>query len=354
MIDANAKILLIYTGGTIGMVENSSTGALEVFNFSHINSHLPELQRLKFHVNTIVFEPAIDSSDVTPEHWEKLVRIIEDSYDKHDGFVILHGTDTMAYTASALSFMIQNLKKPIVFTGAQLPIGKLRTDAKENLITAMEIAADKNSIGYPIVPEVCIFFQNDLLRGNRTTKMNADNFNAFKSYNYPDLAKSGIHIRYDKNYILKPNYDKKTVFHYVMDSHVVVLRLFPGINQVTIEAILNIKGLRAVVLETYGSGNAPRQDWFIELLKSAAKRGIIIINITQCAIGGVNMQRYETGRELIKAGVFSGYDGTVEATVSKLMYLLGKKYSREEILVRMRVPLVGEITRPDERENREI
>lgn len=354
MIDANANILLIYTGGTIGMVENIETGALEAFDFSHLNKHIPELQKLRFHVETIVFNPAIDSSDVSLEHWQKLVRIIEDNYEEHDGFVILHGTDTMAYTASALSFMIENLKKPIVFTGAQLPIGKLRTDAKENLITAMEIAADKDSIGYPIIPEVCIYFQNDLLRGNRSTKVNADNFNAFKTYNYPVLGRSGIHIRYDRDKILRPDFDKKTVFHYLMDSDIVILKLFPGINQVTIDAILGIKGLKAVVLETYGSGNAPREEWFLEALSEAVKRGLIIVNVTQCEIGGVEMQRYETGQELLKVGVISGYDATVEATIAKLMFLLGHNYSKEEIKVRMRVPLVGEITRPDEKEVREL
>lgn len=350
MIDIGANILLIYTGGTIGMVENNATGALEAFNFSHLNSHIPELQRLKFHVDTIVFDPVIDSSDINQEHWQKLVQIIKDNYDNHDGFVILHGTDTMAYTASALSFMITNLQKPIVLTGAQLPIGKLRTDAKENLITAMEIAADKDSIGNPTVPEVCIFFQNDLLRGNRATKVNADNFNAFKTYNLPMLAKSGIQIRYDKNVILKPNYDKKVYFHLAMCTDIVVLRMIPGISQITVETILNITGIRAVVLETYGSGNAPRYEWFTEALKNAAKRGIIIVNVTQCNIGCVEMQRYETGRELLKAGVISGYDATIEATVTKLMHLLGHNYSREEIIVRMRVPLAGEITRPDDRE----
>ncbi|SHE82940.1 asparaginase [Dysgonomonas macrotermitis] len=350
MIDYNANILLIYTGGTIGMVENNVTGALEVFDFGHLTKHLPELQRFRFHIETIVFEPIIDSSDVSPVHWKRLVKLIEENYDSHDGFVILHGTDTMAYSASALSFMIENLQKPIVFTGAQLPIGKLRTDAKENLITAMEIAADKDSIGNPVVPEVCIFFQNYLLRGNRSTKVNADNFNAFASYNYPILGKSGIHIRYDQSKILKPDYEKRVRFHYLMDSEIVIFKLFPGINQKTVEAILNAEGVKAVVLETYGSGNAPRYEWFIEALQDAVKRGLIIVNITQCEMGCVEMQRYETGRELLRAGVVSGYDATVEATIAKLMYLLGHKYSREEIIVRMRVPLAGEMTRFDERE----
>ena len=349
MIDSNANILLIYTGGTIGMVENTDTGSLEVFNFSHLTSHIPELQRLKFSIDTIVFDPVIDSSDVSPNHWQDLVRIIEDNYESHDGFVILHGTDTMAYTASALSFMLENLNKPVVLTGAQLPIGKLRTDAKENLITAMEIAADKDSIGNPVVPEVCIFFQNYLFRGNRSTKVNADNFNAFKSYNYPYLAKSGIQIRYEKNLIL-PVTDKKPRFHYWMDSHITILKLFPGISKSVVDSVLNTKGIKAVILETYGSGNAPRMSWFIESIKEAIKRGVIIVNITQCAVGSVEMQRYETGRELLKAGVVSGFDLTVEAAITKLMFLIGHHYSREDVIIRMRVPLVGEITRLDERE----
>lgn len=352
MIDSNANILLIYTGGTIGMVENPKTGSLEVFDFDHLTSHMQELQRFRFRVESIVFEPAIDSSDVSPDHWRTLVRIIEQNYDTYDGFVILHGTDTMAYSASALSFMIENLQKPVVFTGAQLPIGKLRTDAKENLITALEIAADKDSIGNSIVPEVCIFFQNVLLRGNRSTKVNADNFNAFTSYNYPILAKSGIQIRYDRSKILKPNYEKKVKFHYFMDSEIIIFKLFPGINQKTVEAILNAEGVKAIVLETFGSGNAPRYEWFIDALKDAVKRGLIIVNITQCEMGCVEMQRYETGRELLKAGVISGYDATVEATITKLMYLIGHNYSREEIIVRMRVPLAGELSRFDERELR--
>lgn len=354
MIDADAHILLIYTGGTIGMVENPETGSLEPFDFDHLNSHMPELQRLKFHVDHIVFHPAIDSSEITPDHWRKIVHTIEENYEDYDGFVILHGTDTMAYTASALSFMIENLSKPIVLTGAQLPIGKLRTDAKENLITALEIAADKDAIGNPIVPEVCIFFQNDLLRGNRTTKVNADNFNAFKSYNFSNLAKSGIQIRYDRKAILPYNPEKKTRFHYHLDGRIAILKLFPGIDSQTVETILNIKGIKAVIIETFGSGNAPLKPWFLELIRETVKRGVIIVNITQCNIGCVDMQRYETGQELLRAGVISGFDSTLETAITKLMFLIGHNYDKDEIKVRMRVPLVGEITRPEDRLNETV
>lgn len=351
MVDVNSHVLLIYTGGTIGMVENPQTGFLESFDFEHLNSHIPELQRFQFQVDHIVFDPVIDSSNIHPGHWQKMVSTIEDHYDDYDGFVILHGTDTMAYTASALSFMIENLTKPIVLTGSQLPIGKLRTDAKENLITALEIAADKDSFGFPVVPEVTIFFQDYLVRGNRSSKINADNFNAFRSFNYPYLAKSGIQIRYDEKVILQPDYDKKPRFHYHLDSRIVVLRLFPGIDQTTVEAILNIEGIKAVILETYGSGNAPMSTWFLDAIRDAVKREIIIVNITQCEIGNVNMQRYETGLELLKAGVVSGFDSTVEAAITKLMFLIGHNYDKEDIKVRMRVPLAGEITRPEEPAN---
>ena len=354
MIDVNAHILLIYTGGTIGMVENPATGSLEPFDFAHLNNHIPELQRFKFHVDHIVFDPVIDSSEITPEHWKKMVHIIEDNYDDYDGFVVLHGTDTMAYTASALSFMLENLHKPVVLTGAQLPIGKLRTDAKENLITALEIAADKNQLGYPIVPEVCVFFQNDLLRGNRSTKVNADNFNAFKSYNYPNLGKSGIQIRDERKAIHTPDYEKKTIFHYRLDNRIASLKLFPGIDKQTVEAILTLKNIRAVILETYGSGNAPLSPWFLDLIRETVKRGVIIVNISQCEIGLVNMQRYETGRELLRAGVISGFDATFEAALAKLMFLIGHKYDKEDIKIRMRVPLIGEITRPEDRDNETI
>lgn len=351
MIDVNARVLLIYTGGTIGMVVNPDTGSLEPFDFSHLNGHMPEMDRFKFKVDHIVFDPVIDSSEITPEHWKKIVRTIEDNYEKYDGFVILHGTDTMAYTASALSFMIENLHKPVVLTGAQLPIGKLRTDAKENLITALEIAADKGEDGHPIVPEVCIFFQNDLIRGNRATKMNADNFNAFKSHNYPNLAKSGIQIRYDKKVIYKPDYDKKTIFHYFLETRIASLKLFPGIDKYIVETVLGLKNIQAIILETFGSGNAPLSPWFIKLIQEAVERGVVIVNITQCGIGMVDMERYETGHELLKAGVVSGFDATFEAAVAKLMFLIGHDYNTAEIKRRMSIPLVGEMTRAEDRIN---
>ncbi len=354
MIDSNARILLIYTGGTIGMVENPESGILETFNFEHLTNHLPELKRFKFSVDNIVFNPTLDSARMNPDHWRKMVKVIEDNYNDYDGFVVLHGTDTMAYTASALSFMLQNLTKPVILTGAQLPIGKLRTDAKENLITALEIAADKDEMGNPIVPEVSIFFQNYLMRGNRATKMNADNFNAFKTFNYPYIGQSGVKIWYDRKYILTPDEGKKTIFHYRLDENIVVLKLFPGIAENVVEAVLNIKGIKAVIVETYGSGNAPMESWFLDRIRDAVRRDIIIVNITQCPIGGVDMQRYETGVELAKAGVISGFDMTTEAALAKLMILIGHNYDIDDIKIRMRIPLVGELTRLEDRQNERV
>lgn len=339
------SVLLIYTGGTIGMIKNPNTGALEAFNFEQLLENVPELKRFNCHIHSYQFVPPIDSSDMKPSLWAELVKIIADNYNQFDGFVILHGTDTMAYTASALSFMLENLCKPVILTGSQLPIGMLRTDGKENLITAIEIAAAKHPDGTAIVPEVCIFFENQLLRGNRTTKINAENFNAFRSYNYPVLGTAGIHIKYNYNYIRKPNLSKPLKPHYAYDTNVIILTLFPGIQENLISNVLRTPHLRAVVLKTYGSGNAPRMPWLISALKEAAKRGVIIVNISQCSTGMVEMERYETGLQLIEAGVISGYDSTVEAILTKLMYMLGHGKSTEEICHLMNISLAGEITK---------
>lgn len=339
------SVLLIYTGGTIGMIENPETGALEAFDFDQLIENVPELKRFNCHINSYQFSSPIDSSDMEPALWAKLVKIITENYDLYDGFVILHGTDTMAYTASALSFMLENLSKPVILTGSQLPIGMLRTDGKENLITSVEIAAAKHPDGTPIVPEVCIFFENHLLRGNRTTKINAENFNAFRSYNYPILATAGIHIKYEYDKIHKADPALPLKPHYVYDTNVIVLTLFPGIQENLIRNVLQTPGLRAVVLKTYGSGNAPQKPWFIQALKEATERGIVIVNISQCPTGMVEMGRYETGLHLLDAGVVSGYDSTVESILTKLMFMLGHGKSAEEIRQLMDVPIAGEITK---------
>ncbi len=338
------SVLLIYTGGTIGMIENPETGALENFNFDHLLKHVPELKRFNYRISSYQFDPPIDSSDMEPAFWAKLVEIINYNYDSFDGFVILHGTDTMAYTASALSFMLENLSTPVILTGSQLPIGTLRTDGKENLITSIEIAAAKYPDGRAIVPEVCIFFENLLLRGNRTTKINAENFNAFRSFNYPVLAEAGIHIKYNNVQIHGNGEERELKPHYLLDTNVVVLKLFPGIQENVIATILGIEGLKAVVLETYGSGNAPRKEWFIRRLCQASERGIVIVNVTQCSAGMVEMERYETGYQLLQAGVVSGYDSTTESAVTKLMFLLGHGYTPDEVRDRMNRSIAGEIT----------
>ena len=259
---------MIYTGGTIGMIENAETGVLEAFNFQHLAENVPELKKLGHKVDTYQFDPPLDSSAMGPDSWMKIVKIIADNYQKYDGFVVLHGTDTMSYTASALSFMLENLSKPVILTGSQLPIGMLRTDGKENLITAIEIAAAREN-GFPIVPEVCIFFENELMRGNRTCKANADNFNAFRSYNYPSLAHAGIHIKYDVGQIYYPVSRRPLKPHYLLDRNIAILKLFPGISAQVVESILNIPGLKGVVMETFGSGNAPLDDWFLESIQKA-------------------------------------------------------------------------------------
>ncbi|MCC8153468.1 MAG: asparaginase [Tannerellaceae bacterium] len=341
-----ANILLIYTGGTIGMIENPETGALESFNFQHLKDNMPELKKLGHTISTLQFDPPMDSSEMGPDSWKKLVKIVADNYHLYDGFVILHGTDTMAYTASALSFMLENLGKPVILTGSQLPIGMLRTDGKENLITAIEIAAAKDN-GQPIVPEVCIFFENELLRGNRTRKINADHFNAFRSYNYPALAHAGIYIKYDTAQIYHPVSRKPLKPHYLLDRNIAILKIFPGISPHVVESILQIPGLKGVVMETYGSGNAPGFDWFIEKLREAVNRGIVIVDVTQCSAGSVEMHRYETGHKLLEAGVISGYDSTTESAVTKMMFLFGHDMSPEEVKEHTNCSLIGEVTIPD-------
>ena len=338
------SVLLIYTGGTIGMIENPETGALENFNFAHLLKHVPELKRFNYHISSYQFEPPIDSSDMEPSLWAKIVAIINDNYESFDGFVILHGTDTMAYTASALSFMLENLAKPVILTGSQLPIGTLRTDGKENLITSIEIAAAKRPDGTALVPEVCIFFENELMRGNRTTKINAENFNAFRSFNYPVLASAGIHIKYNNVQIHTESTQGGLQPHYLLDTNIAILKLFPGIQESVVDAILSIEGLKAVVLETYGSGNAPRKEWFLRRLHDACEQGIVIVNVTQCSAGTVEMERYETGYRLMQAGVVCGYDSTTESAVTKLMFLLGHNYSPAEVRELMNRPIAGEIT----------
>lgn len=343
-MDNNGKsILLIYTGGTIGMIENSQTGALENFNFEHLQHYVPELATLGFPIESVQFESPVDSSDINPDAWRKIVRIIELNYELYSGFVILHGTDTMAYTASALSFMLEGLDKPVILTGSQLPIGKIRTDGKENLMTSIEIAAACDENGFPRIPEVCIFFESHLMRGNRTTKINAENFNAFRSYNYPFLAEAGIHIKYapvfyyhSTSSTLKP--------HYLMDTNVAILKLFPGIQRNVVEAILNIDGLKGLVLETYGSGNAPRESWLVKAICEASRRGVVTVNVTQCLGGAVDMSKYETGFQLIRSGLVSGYDSTTEAAITKLMFLLGHGLSPDEVRNRMKECIAGEIS----------
>jgi L-asparaginase len=339
----DTSILIIYTGGTIGMVHDSATGTLIPIDFRYITDHVPELQKFGFNLHSVSFDPVKDSSEIDPGIWIKIADIIEKEYNRFDGFVILHGTDTMSYTASALSFMLENLNKPVILTGSQLPIGLLRTDGRENLITAIEIAAATQD-NFPLVPEVCIYFDNKLTRGNRTTKMSAEHFDAFSSPNYNPLVEAGLHLRYNKNVIKHVSTNKKLIVHRKFDNNIAVLKIFPGINRNFIKAVINTKDLRGLIIETFGSGNAPTYKWFLDDLSSFIERGGIILNITQCHGGSVEMGLYETSRQMLSIGVISGKDLTSEASVTKLMLLLGEYSSPEDIKRSLSISLAGEMS----------
>lgn len=338
------KILLIYTGGTIGMSRNPRTGALEPLNFEHLLANVPELEAFDVEISTFQFSPPIDSSDMTPRLWIDLAHIISNNYRFYDGFVILHGTDTMAYTASALSFMLENLDKPVILTGSQLPIGQLRTDGRENLITSIEIAAAKRHDGTAMVPEVGIYFSGRLMRGNRCTKKSADAFNAFESFNYGNLVDAGVNIEYHTHRMLSPDYSKPMSPRFQMDSGVVVFTIFPGIQEEIVRHILANPNLRSIVMRTYGSGNAPQSPWLIETLREATAMGKVIVNISQCVAGSVEMNRYDTGWQLKAAGVISGFDSTVESAVTKLMYLQARYTDSHQVRNYMSRSIRGEIT----------
>ncbi|MFA5849621.1 MAG: type I asparaginase [Bacteroidales bacterium] len=341
----NSSILLIYTGGTIGMKQDPESMALVPFNFNQIMEEVPELKKFGFRIDSHSFDPPVDSSEIQTDFWIDLANLIKKNYVNYDGFVILHGTDTMSFSASALSFMLEDLEKPVIFTGSQLPIGMLRTDGKENLISSIEIAAAKDENGHAMVPEVCIYFESQLYRGNRTTKYNAENFRAFKSANYPCLAEVGIHIKYNKGSISYPKeWGKKLAVNTKLSTDVAILKIFPGITRNVVETFLSIKGLRAIIIETYGSGNAPTKRWLIDLLEGAIKRGLIILNVSQCHAGRVDMEAYSTGILLKRIGVVTGNDSTTEAAITKLFFLLGQSSDILYINAFLTKNMRGEIT----------
>lgn len=341
------RILMIYTGGTIGMIENPETGSLEPFDFDHLLENVPKLRLLDLEIESVEFEHPIDSSSMNPGHWQKIAKVIEENYEKYDGFVVLHGTDTMAYTASALSFMLENLAKPVIITGSQLPIGDVRTDGEENLITALQIAGSTDSEGHPKVREVAILFEDFLLRGNRSTKHSSDNFAAFSSNNYPPLAEIGLGIHFNKSEAPLDNSEKKFRVHYGIDTNVMYIDLFPGIQEGVVRHLFSTPGIKGIVMKTFGAGNGPNDPWFIQTLQEAVARGIVVINISQCMNGSVMPELYSAGREISRSGVISGRDMTSEAAITKLMHLFGCGMSAKEVGDCMKRSICGEMTEED-------
>lgn len=336
------KILIIYTGGTIGMVE--TTQGLQPFDFSHLMDNVLKLSELGYQIDSVQFKNPIDSSNMNPQYWGTIVKDIADNYENYDGFVVLHGTDTMAYTASALAFMLRNLRKPVVVTGSQLPIGDVREDGTQNLISAVEVAAAKDSDGNPMIQEVVIAFQDYIVRGCRSTKFTSTGFHAFKSFNYPDLGTIDLHITYNTPYLMRHEEKLPLEPFYAMDTSLLVMWLYPGITDDVVKAQLSTPGIKAVVLRTFGAGNAPTEKWFLDEISEAVKRGIIVYNVTQCQNGGDEQKRYYTGDMLAEAGVISGYDITAEAAITKLMYLLGSGMSQDEIKQYLGISIVGELS----------
>ena len=344
MSKGNASVLLIYTGGTIGMKEDPVDQTLRPFDFGSLMQEVPELRKFALRIDAMTFDPLIDSSDIEPSMWRKLAEMIRDNYDSYDGFVVLHGTDTMAYSASALSFMLKNLGKPVVFTGSQLPVGSPRTDGKENLISAVEIAASRLPDGSATVPEVCIYFNSLLLRGNRSTKVDSSGFDAFRSPNCPPLAEAGIDIRYNSDVIRRPGEGPFTI-NGTLDTRVSILKVHPGITAQVVSDILLGSATRAVIIETYGCGNAPSRDWFLDIVREADARGKIMLNVTQCPRGTVNMDLYATGQALKRAGVLSGRDITTEAALGKLFCLMGMYDNPEKVKGMLETDLRGEMSK---------
>ncbi|MBZ9652482.1 asparaginase [Psychroflexus montanilacus] len=337
-----SRILLVYTGGTIGMIKNPETGALTAFNFDELLSNIPELKLLEHDISTVSFDEPVDSSDMDTTDYVKLANLIEEHFEDYDGFVVLHGSDTMSYTASAISFMFENLKKPIIFTGSQLPIGDLRTDAKENLITSIQLAGLKEQ-GKTVIKEVGLYFEYKLYRANRTTKVNAEHFEAFESANFPPIAESGVNLKINYEKLMKPNMRKKMVVHKSLNDNILILKLFPGINQQTLKHIFDTPHIEGVILETFGSGNAKTDDWFTEALKILIDRGVHVVNVTQCVGGAVLMGKYATSERLKKLGVISGGDITTEAAVGKMMYLLNKNLGPKVFKTIFETSLRGEM-----------